>query len=94
MHRQAPDLRPARGPVSGQSCGPPGQYAPGKDVGGVRPRKRGPLLGQPIRGAPDRRAGRGRPTVPAPSGGLGSVGLCIKGPTNLRSPHHPVVSDS
>lgn len=80
MQRQAPDLRPARGPVSGQSCGPPGQYAPGKDVGGVRPRERGPLLGQPIRGAPDRRADRGRPTVPAPSGGLGSVGLLPRAP--------------
>lgn len=45
MQRQAPDLRPARGPVSGQSCGPPEHYASGQDVGGVRPRKRGPLPG-------------------------------------------------
>ena len=45
MQRQAPDLRPARGPVSGQSCSPPEHYASGQDVGGVRPLERGPLPG-------------------------------------------------
>lgn len=44
MQRQAPDLRPSGGPSAGKAAARPGN-APGKDVGGVRPRERGPLPG-------------------------------------------------
>ena len=77
--RQRAKLRPATpAALLGAACG--------KDVGGVRPGNRGPLLSQPIGGAPGQGAGWGRPTVPAPSGGPVVVGSVIKGPAIPREP--------